>query len=612
MIRLRRYSMLLLLMLLTCVSASAASVHIQVKAASNKINVGDKFLVIVTTSDVDAPLSGINVPGATSDSFIGSSQSDGIHSRGQYKMMCRALKPGSYTLGPISVGGVRSNAVRYTIVGTAAQSARAMQGPMMSDEDDEEPDPFGAHSSSASNGPKFIGKGNSNLFMRASVSKSTAYEQEALVYTVKLYSTYPRIKFVGATASPKFDGFVVEESKQTDTQLRHENINGRTYVSAVIARYIIFPQMTGSLKVTGNTYTVSVDEAEYYQDQGFGRIVVSRPMQLNVTPNDLNVNVRPLPAPKPADFSGGVGKFSITSSMPSRELRTGETASIVYTVTGAGNLKYITLPDLSLVFPKQISVNTPETDVKTSIGTSSVTGSVRFDYSIMPDEEGEYTIPDITLVYFNPETGRYEKSVAKGYKVKVGKGSGSSRSQKHHKAVFDPKLMDITDLSEPGDAMVHSFLYWLFYIVPVIALVIILICYRKYLKDNADLSSVLSRKAGKMAARRLRKAAACMKSGDVSRFYDEMLSALWGYIGYKMKMPTSELSRENISDVLQSAGVPVKITNNFIDLLDACEFEKYAPGHEQKSSMKPIYDNGVEVINSLEESFKSASHVKKN
>ncbi len=577
----------------------AASVQISVTSRGSRICVGDRFTVIVTAENVNGTLPHINIGGATNDSFVQSQQVENINGKERstttYRMICRATTPGSYTIGPINVGGVKSNIFKYTIhQGNGQSSSGAGQG--------------NAAPNNGSSNPTFIGKGNENLFMRASVSKTTAYEQEALVYTVKLYSTYSRIKFIGATASPKFDGFVVEESKQTDNQLRYETYQGKIYATAVIARYIIFPQMTGNLKVTGNTYTVSVDEREYYNDQFFGQMAVSRPLKLTVSPNDLNVSVKALPSPKPADFSGGVGKFSISSSMPSTSLRTGETASIVYTVSGSGNLKYVTLPDLALVYPKQIEVYSPQTDVKANVGASSVSGTVKFDYSLMPDEEGEYKIPDVTLVYFNPETGNYEKSVAKGYTVTVGKGKASAKSHRN-RAKFDDKLLPVT-VGYDAANLISSWAYWLVYVIAVLLLLTAAVVYRKYVKANADISAVMSRKASKMARRRLRKAAECMRRGDTASFYDEMLHALWGYISYKLKMPTSELSRDNISEVLLGAGIMQQSVSMLIELIDNCEFAKYSPSNEQADSMNSVYDNGAEVINQLEKSFKDAKHNK--
>ncbi|MDE6299867.1 MAG: BatD family protein, partial [Muribaculaceae bacterium] len=361
-------------------------------------------------------------------------------------------------------------------------------------------------------GPRFIGKGNGNLFLKADVSRSTAYEQEALVYTVKLYTTYDAIKFIGATAAPKFEGFVVEESKDISTSLEYETYNGKTYATAIIARYIIFPQMQGQLKVLGNTYTVSVDEREYYQDPFWGSMSVPKSLQLNVTPNDLTINVKGLPQPVPANFSGGVGQFKIASELPSQNFLSNQAASVVYTVTGTGNLKYVKLPDLNALYPPQLEVYSPTPEVNATVGRSNVSGSARFDYSFMPLEPGSFTIPSVELVFFNPQSGKYETSVARGYNIIVGKGKGSEKSQTRGNLSFRPELKKVGDnLAFSHTPYVYKWGYWLWFILPVLILAGVATYYRAYLKANADILAVRSRKASKMARMRLRKAERCMR-----------------------------------------------------------------------------------------------------
>ncbi len=338
------------------------------------------------------------------------------------------------------------------------------------------------------------------------MSRATAYEQEALVYTVKLYTTYDAIKFIGATAAPKFEGFVVEESKDISTSLSYETYQGKTYATAVIARYIIFPQMEGQLKVLGNTYTVSVDEREYYHDPFWGSMSVAKPLQLNVKPNDLTVNVKSLPKPVPANFSGGVGQFKITSTLPAQNLMSNQAASIVYAVTGTGNLKYVKLPDLNALYPAELEVYSPNPEVNANVGRNNVSGTARFDYSFMPLESGTFTIPEVTLSYFNPQTGRYETSTARGYNVTVGKGKGSEKSQTRGKMSFNPNLLPVKgDLKKTHTPYVERFSYWLFYILPVLILLGAVVYYRSYLKANADYLAVKSRRASKMARMRLKK-----------------------------------------------------------------------------------------------------------
>lgn len=592
--------------MLVAITASAAGkfqISVSTQTGGDDIEVGEQFYVYMKLDNIDGEPSAPDVPGAKVKYFTLSSQSSSMSSvNGKvtrsssftWVATCSATKEGSYSIGPLSVDGVKSNKVSYSIVksGTGSLSKlkqRQQQPPTTSQAPDEQ-----------NEGPKFIGKGNEKLFLKASVSKSTAYEQEALVYTVKLYSSYAPIKFIGATEAPKFDGFVVEESDETSKSLHYETYNGQEYATAIIARYIIFPQMTGKLTIKGNTYTVSTDEQEYYDDPYFRMLTVRRPVQLNVTPNDLVIDVKGLPSPIPADFSGGVGQFSISSSLPSATLKTNQAASIVYEVKGSGNLKYIKLPDLNSLYPKQLEVFTPTADVDAAAKGMSVSGNVKFDYSFTPLEMGEYHIPEISLVYFNPSTEKYERSVAKGYTVEVDKGALSEKSQTKNRLKFEDSLMSVGKLHKDRSQYVYTFSYWLWFIIPALALGIIIFVYRRHLKSAADIVGTRMRKAGKVAARRLKKAAACMKAGDREHFYDEMLVALWGYVSAKLNIPTSELNRQNVAQSLTEAGASEEVVNNLVAVIDDCEFAKYAPVSGE-DELKHVYERGAEVINALED-----------
>lgn len=582
--------------------AQSVTMSVSPGRGKREISVGDVFYITIQVNDLNGePEQPSNVPGAKFLYLARTGQSTSMTNiMGKvtqnvsytYTMTLKAQKEGQYKFGPITVGGKKSNEVTYAI------------GSPMPDQQ-----PQGSQSNSSRldpDKPTFIGKGDGNLFMRAEVSQSSAYVQQAIIYTVKLYSTYDAIKFIGATSSPKFDGFVVEESKDISKSLEYEQYNGKTYATAIIARYIIFPQLEGSLKVTGNTYTVSVDEREYYHDPFYGNLAVSKPLQLNVTPNDLSVNVKPLPKPVPADFCGGVGNFKISSSLPSQKFTTNQAASIVYTIEGTGNLKYITLPDLQKLFPDELEVYTPTSDVNIRVGRTDVSGNVKFDYSFMPLESGNYRLPEVKLVFFNPSSGQYETSVANGYNIEVEKGSGSEKSQTKNVRSFDDQLMPvISNLSITHRPYVYGFLYWLFYIIPICLLIGGYLFYKSYLAANSDMLAVKSRKASRMAMKRLRKAANFMRNGERENFLNEIIVSLWGYVGDKLKMPTSELSRENIYGKLAMKDISDYQIRNLINLIDDVEYEKYAPSGGA-SHMNDIYDRTVEMMNELEDAFKKS------
>lgn len=604
----KKFVIILFVALVAVCEVFPASVSLRVMPSRGKsrIDVGDGFYLEITVSDVNGVPSKPELPGAklmyfneTSNMSSYSMDSQG-HSTSSVKVVytatLRAEKEGSYSFGPITVGGIKSNSVKYNI-GAAmpsqqnGQQSQTSQSSGNANQDDSK--------------PRSIGKGDQNLFLRATVSSSNAYEQQALVYTVKLYSTYTAIKFVGATASPKFDGFVVEESKDISSQLTFENYEGKNYATAVIARYIIFPQMTGSLKVTGNTYTIAVDRREYFHDSFWGTMSYSTPLQLNVSPNDLVINVKELPSPKPVDFSGAVGKFRLTSELKSNNFKTNQAASIDYILSGTGNIKYAQLPDLSALYPPELEIYTPTTKQDINVSGSNVSGSITYEYSFMPLDEGDFKIPEIRFVYFDPETGKYETSVAKGYNIHVGKGAAVKDNGSRNRLKFDSELQQVkvTGLQKSVSPWIYRFSYWLWYLIPVILLLAAIITVRAYISRHADMLAFKSQRANKFARRRLRKAEVALKHHNREAFYDELLTALWGYLGDKLKMPTSELLRDNLRQVLSDRGIETSAIDKFIGIIDEAEFAKYSSAGGD-DNMKKNYAEATDVINSLENQFK--------
>lgn len=580
----------------------AGSVKISVSPARGKrvIDVGEMFYINIQVEDIDAaPEKPSEVPGARLMYFERTGQSSSFTSvNGKttqsfsytYTATMRALKEGNYSFGPISVGGVKSNKLSYSIGSASGVSQNQSSA---------------TSQTSSSDKPKYIGKGDGNLFLKASVANASPFEQQAVVYTVKLYTTYDAIKFIGASAAPKFDGFVVEESKDISSSLSYETYQGKTYATAIIARYIIYPQMTGKLKITGNTYTMSVDQREYFHDPFFGNMSYATPLQLNVTPNDLTVDVKPLPEPRPIDFSGGVGSFKITSELKSQNLKTNEPASVVYRISGTGNIKYVQMPDLAVIYPAEIEVSSPSTTQNVKVSGSNTSGYISYDYSVMPLEEGTFRIPSVKLVYFNPETRKYESSEAAGFTVQVGRGSGSAKSQTAKRVKFVPDMQNVrvSALSKTHIIFVNQWWYWMIFILPITVIVVFYAVIRRYNSLHADMVAFKSQRANKIARRRLKRAELEMNKNHSEQFYTELLKALWGYISDKMKMPTSELMRDNIRQTMISKGIPEQETDNFIEIIDEAEFAKYSSA-KAASSMQEIYDRAVALINSIENLLK--------
>lgn len=591
------------------VYAGTVKVTLETPGGSSKIAVGEKFYVEIEAVNCDGQISTPTIPGArvlysapeATYSMSRSGSSSSSYKNVRTTLTCLAVDPGKYNFGPVIVGGTKSNSISYQIVERGGDTS----GAPLQNSGPSNPSPSPSTSMpqyDPNGGPVFVGKGNEEMFMKASVSKTKAYQQEAIVYTIKLYSSYQYIKFLGATEAPKFDGFVIEESKDVSTKMDRETYNGRDYYTATIVKYIIFPQRSGRLKITGNTYTVSTDAMSYYHDPFFQTMQVKRPIQLNVTPNDLEVDVMALP-PAPPEFIGAVGKFSISSSMPNQKLLTNNPGSLIYTVTGTGNIKYIKMPDLADKFPSNFEVFTPNVTIDAEVGATNVSGTAKFDYSIVPQQTGNFKIPALKFAYFDPEDGTYKMLEVKGYDVTVGQGSSSDKSQQA--STFLSSLLPVGKLSKDGfSPYVYSLIYWLWFIIPALIFIISLLGYRKYLSDHEDMIGLRSKRANKMAMRRLKKAYACIKADKEMQFYDEMLAALWGYLGDKLKMPASELTRANVSDEFMKHGLQESTFKPVINLIDECEYAKYTPV-SRKANMKQLYDDALTALEKVDTEYTS-------
>lgn len=596
--------LLIFIVSLPSIMIGAPSIRIALRQGEAAPTAGQPFYITVTLQDINADLPKLQVPGAKTlyQHESGSSMSQTIvnghvssTSSKTYTVTLRPEKQGKLTIPAITIGGVKSNTLNVTVGARGVSSASSQSYGQDSEED------ASNSRSKQSSGPRFIGKGNDNLFMVASVNKTTAYEQEALVYTVKLYSSFANIRFLGATEAPKFNGFTLEDSNPKVESLHFESYKGRQYACAVIARYIIFPQMKGKLKIQGNTYTVTAESRQEYWDPFWGPLSYGRPVQLSVQPNDIIIDVKPLPQPQPANFSGAVGHFSITSTLPVTKLATNQAASIIYTVKGAGNIKYLTLPDLAMSFPKQFDVSSPTPEITAAPNGNTVTGEVKFDCSFMPVEEGDFKIPELEFVYFNPSTGKYETSTARGYEVTVVKGKGGKETSGEI-LKFDSQLMACnTSLAKNHHVFAGSLWYWLMY--PFLAIVSAIIMAVIILRRNshADKEAYNARRARRLADRVLRHARKSLNNNDRDVFFHQILTALWGYAAHKLRMSGSELHRANIESEMKKHSVPEETIEGFIELLDQCEEAKYAGSG---INMKDVYEKAAESLRDIDSCFK--------
>lgn len=436
-----------------------------------------------------------------------------------------------------------------------------------------------------------------DVFVRIILSKPTAYEQEAIECTIKLYTKFGISQFF-PTKQPSFDGFLIEEVNFQSSLNQVEEYNGQRYLVALLKKCIIFPQKSGRLTINSGNYDINVVQ---YNNTNLGFINLSTPRErkIQVTSNTASIDIKPLPSPQPDGFTGAVGQFDISSKLVGNNFRTNDPSTLIYTITGTGNIKYVKEPQID--FPSEFELYSPKATYDTKVVGSNVTGKMNVEYTFVPQNVGKFTIGSDKFVYFNPSSGQYVTLETPSYPIIV--KQGIENTEKKDVTIKNKDILHIvTGDKHPSlnhTTVITQWWYWLIYIIMIAALVAAVKIYGRKLALAADIQGMKLAKANKVARKRLKLAEGFMRTKKSDQFHEEVLRAVWGYLSDKLGIPVSQLSRDNISSELTEYGANPELSEKFIKVLDDCEMARYAPAASQEQ-LETIYAEASDSINQLE------------
>ena len=599
--RLRQYILYIFLLVTTTISAQR--VHC---SAPRSVEVGSKFQIeyVIDASDVSAfrlgniP-EGIEILYGPNQSEVSSYQYVNGHLSGSTTVtvsyVAMATHGGNFTIPPAMVvaNGRRmsTESMRVRVNGSAPAAATAQ-------------------SRGGGREEKTVGNpGHGDLFILVSASKTHVHEQEPVMLTYKVYTTLNLTQLNGAM--PDLKGFHTQEVKLPQQKNFHmETFRGKTYNTVTWSQYIMYPQMTGSLKIPSITYHGIVMEEDRSEDAFFtggGYKEVPR----DVTAPGITIQVDPLPA-KPKDFSGGVGKFNISAQLAKTEVRAGDPINLRLVLSGTGNLKLVKEPAVQI--PSDFDKYDTKITDKTKLSEAGVEGNMIYDYLFVARKEGTYTIPAIRFTYYDTGSNSYKTITTQSFTIKVDKGNGNggmSDFDSDENKDIRPIKTGNTSVHKIGDFFFGSVAYWAIIVVLLAVFAFLFYSFRKTVLMRSDIVGMKRNNANKIATRRLRRADELMLKGKSSEFYDEVMRALWGYVSDKLNIPVEHLSSDNISEKLSTLGVDDNTINKFTGALHECEFERYAPG-DTKGNMDRTMESAMtaimEIENSLNERTKAQQH----
>lgn len=603
------------------VSTFADEVSLRVSAPST-VEVGGKFRVQFTVntqnvSHFSAPdFKGFEViygPATSSQSSFQmingrTSQSSSII----YTYVLLAGNSGIFTIGSASVQvdgkTVKSKPVQVRVLsGGAGGAGGSSNGGSSSGGGN-----YGGGQSSSAPSASSSNISAKDLFMTATASRTSVHEQEAILLTYKIYTLVDLTQLDGKL--PTLDGFQIQEIPLPRTkEFSIEQYNGRNYRTVTWSQYLLFPQKSGKLTIPSITYegvvitrNRNLDPIEAFFNGQSGYSEVKR----KITTPTLTINVSPLPN-KPEGFSGAVGKFSVSSSISTKEVDANEAVTLKISVQGSGNMKLISTPEVQ--FPKDFETYDAKVNDNFQLTRSGLSGSKDFEYLFVPRHPGTYEIPASEFIYFDTESRSYKTIKTEAYTLKVNKGKGGAGQsvsnysgqqqdvQQLNQDIRFIKKGDV-DLHQPGDTFFGTWKCWAAYILPFLLFVIAMVLGRKQMKANANVAHLRGKKANKVALKRMKTAKKLLDAHDTGKFYDEVLRALWGYVGDKFNMSQESLNKENIEQSLTSRQVPDEQIQQFMKVLNDCEFARYAPG-DVNENMENVYNSAISAISKMEDNL---------
>lgn len=541
---------------------------------------------------------------SSSTSFVNGKRSSAINLTYTYTIM--AQKEGTFSIAPatIMVSGeqYRSNGLKITVLPP-------------DEEEHADASRSGSNSSNAKASSKSSNSGSAvsgeNIFMKTIVSKTKVKEQECILLQYKIYwAGVDLAQFTNNTQIPEFKGFLKQDLEQGEIQTNLEHYNGRNYNTAVIYQTLLYPQRAGEVKIEPASFEAVLRVQNRANVRSLFEEFYGSYTNVTKTLNapGTTIHVSSLPSGKPAGFSSGVGQFSIQSSISSQDITTNDAVTIRLTIQGTGNMKLVKTPAVD--WPEGFEVYDPKVQNNFKSTTAGVSGTKSIEYLAIARAAGDYTIPPISFSYYDTQADEYRVLQTPEYTVHVARDAANQSQQTVVNTFVDKedirqlgtdiRYIHTTALPAVREPLLSGFtgLWWLLYLVPTLLAALLFVVFRKRIRENADESRVRYKKAGKVAQKRLKKAKKLMSESNAA-FYEEIERAAWTYLSDRLSIPTAELNKDNIAEILRAKGTAEALIQQVREVLSTAEFARYAPS--AAGSMQDLYSATESLINALED-----------
>ena len=443
-----------------------------------------------------------------------------------------------------------------------------------------------------------------NIHLVAEISNSNPYLNEGITILYKLYYRNPiTISDVQELESPKFSDFWNHIIKIPKITVERGTYKNEPYNEVVWRKVVLYPQKTGKLVLEPLSLNLSVGIPTQKRD--FFGSKIYRQVQKTTTTGKNIINVKALPEKnKPDNFTGAVGQFDFDVVLSKKSLKASESFQAKVKVNGKGNLKLFKLP--KIVVPNTLELYEPEYKENIKVLLSGMKGSIEDSYTIVPQFQGKYPIPEISFSFFDPIKKEYK--TLNSFELIVDAFDGPSKlndynkiSRSEKKEFNNDNSFNFIELSTKFSSIKkeqfwNTSLFWLLFSLPLILIILLIIFKEVFLNKKENQKSLIQRRNEKLARKFL--GSAKREINNYQNFYEVLERALHNYLKAKLLIETTEFSKNKIVNLLVKKNVDLIYANEYVDLLENCEIARFSK--ESNINTTSDYENAIKIISKID------------
>lgn len=596
----RRY-ILILLGIISLSNGFSQNVKFVAQTSHTEVVTGDRFQIQFSAnasiSNFKAPdLSDFRVLSGPNQSQSMSYVNGNMTSSTSFSYILMAVKEGTFTIKPAFAAFEGEAFKTNTLTIVVGKGVNVQQQQQQQQNNDESVNISKADASK-------------DLFIKSSVSKSKVYQGEHLIATYKLY-TKVNIVANELVKNADLNGFWSQEIDLGQAEWSQEVFGGFRWNVATIRKIVLFPQRSGTLTIDPLEMKFVVQRrvtgGNSVFDQFFGRV---ENVEYNLKSEPLKVTALPLPENKPASFNGAVGQFELSSSVSTNKVKANEAVNLKIKLSGKGNLPLI--DKFKLEFPEDFETYDPKISDNFKTSSNGVSGAKEYDYLLIPRHEGSFTLNGLEFSYFDINTKSYKTLKTPNITIEVEKGTDSGANVTYSGAnkedvLFlgqDIRYIQVNNVKFETQKVSFYNSFWFYFLLALMPILFLtaLIFRNRIRTIQADFVGLKSKKAGKVASKHLALAQKSLENKQYQQFFEDISKALFGYCSDKLKIPVSELTKENIATKLEVAKVAKPTISELIATLEMCEMARFAP---VSVAEQVVFDKSESIINQIENEFR--------